>query len=220
MLRTTTPLQLSALLAGLTMSLSVAAEVAVPFSSSAYAESASAKGVVLVSANWGRKWKCGRFENAQLKSLSFDKAGSPKDGNDAKPDLVLEDNSILPAPSRFINYAYIVEPGEYMLSAFSVKAAQSVSNVGYFSGTRSDLIKDGRSKAGTFTVSAGEVVYVGHFFLDCAQEPIPWRFYPSDRGDFTQFLSGIKKEFEVIDVEKVKFRLFDTTTMGNPFTLP
>lgn len=218
-MRTTLP-RLFALLVGLSTSLSVAAEVAVPFSSSAYAENASAKGVVLISAKWGRKWKCGRFENAQLKNLSFDKAGSPKEGNDAKPDLVLEDNSILPASSRFVNYAYIVEPGEYMLSAFSVKAAQSVSNVGYFNAARSDLIKDGRSKAGTFTVSAGEVVYVGHFFLDCAQDPMPWRFYPSDRGDFTQFLSGIKKEFEAIDVEKVKFRLFDTTTMGNPFTLP
>jgi hypothetical protein len=218
-MRTALP-PLFAMLVGLSTSLSVAAEVAVPFSSSTYAESGSAKGVVLVSVNWGRKWKCGRFENAQLKNLSFDKADSLKEGIDAKPDLVLKDNSILPASSRFVNYAYIVEPGEYMLSAFSIKAGQSVSNVGYFNAVRSDLIKDGRSKAGTFTVSAGEVVYVGHFFLDCAQDPVPWRFYPSDRGDFTQFLSDIKKEFEAIDVEKVKFRLFDTTTMGNPFALP
>jgi hypothetical protein len=218
-MRRTVSLQLSTLIAGLTMSWAAAAEVAIPYSSSAYAEGAGAKGVVLISANWSRKWKCGRFENAQLKGLSFDKADSPKEGNDAKADIVLEDSSFFSAPPRFVNYAYIAEPGEYLLSAFSVKAAQSSSNVGYFNAARSDLVKGGKSKAGSFTVSAGEIVYVGHFFLDCAQDPMPWRYYPSDKGDFNQFLSGIKKEFEALDIDKVKFRLFDTTTMGSPFTL-
>ncbi|WP_428826205.1 hypothetical protein ACLIKD_18700 [Azonexus sp. IMCC34842] len=215
----TLSIQLSILIAGLMLSWTVAADVAVPYSSSAYAEGVGTKGVVLISANWSRKWKCGRFENAQLKGLSFDKAGSQKEGNDAKADIVLEDSSLFSAPPRFVNYAYIVEAGEYLLSAFSVKAAQSSSNVGYFNAARNDLIKDGKSKAGSFTVSAGEIVYVGHFFLDCAQDPMPWRYYPSDKGDFNQFLSGIKKEFDALDIEKVKFRLFDTTTMGSPFTL-
>jgi hypothetical protein len=218
-MRRTVSLRLSLLIAGLTMSWTVAAEVAIPYSPSAYAEGIGAKGVVLISANWSRKWKCGRFENAQLKGLSFDKAGSPKEGNEAKADIVLENSSLFSAPPRFVNYAYIAEPGEYLLSAFSVKAAQSSSNVGYFNAARNDLIKDGKSKAGSFSVSAGEIVYVGHFFLDCAQDPMPWRYYPSDKGDFNQFLSGIKKEFEALDIEKVKFRLFDTTTMGSPFTL-
>ena len=212
-------LRLSAFIVSLLLSSFAVAEAVIPFNSAAYTESANTKGVVLVSANWGRQWKCGRFENAQLKKLSFDKSSSGKEGNDAIPDLVLEDGSLLPASPRFINYAYLAEPGEYLLSAFSVKAAQSVSNVGYFKAARSDLIKDGKSKAGSFTVSAGEIVYIGHFSLDCAQDPIPWRYYPSDRGDFKQFLSGIKKEFDALDVEKVKFRLFDTSTMGQPFTL-
>lgn len=218
-MRRTVSFQLSILIAGLTMSWTVAADVAIPYSPSAYAEGIGTKGVVLISANWSRKWKCGRFENAQLRGLSFDKAGSQKEGNDAKGDIVLEDSSFFSAPPRFVNYAFIAEPGEYLLSAFSVKAAQSSSNVGYFNASRNDLIKDGKSKAGSFTVSAGETVYVGHFFLDCAQDPMPWRYYPSDKGDFNQFLSGIKKEFEALDIEKVKFRLFDTTTMGSPFTL-
>ncbi len=196
-----------------------ATEIARPFTSSAYAEASTTKGVVLVSANWGRKWKCGRYENAQLKSLSFDKSGVPKEGADTGADIVLEGSSFFADPPKFVNYAYIVEPGEYLLSAFSVKVAQSSSNIGYFNATRSDLIKDGKSKAGSFAVSAGEVIYIGHFFLDCAQDPMPWRYYPSDKGDFNQFLSGIKKEFDALDVEKVKFRLFETTTMGNPFEL-
>ncbi|HEY8096029.1 MAG TPA: hypothetical protein VIE65_08000 [Methylobacter sp.] len=197
-----------------------AAEFAIPFSSSAYKENSSIKGVVLISANWGRKWKCGRFDNAQLRSLSFDKVGNPKESDEDKADLIVEDGSFLPASLHFVNYAYIVEPGEYQMSGFSIKTAQSISDVGYFNGKRSNLIQDGKSKAGSFTVEPREIVYIGHFFLDCAKDPIPWRYYPSDRGDFNQFLSGIKKEFDAIEIEKVKFRLFDTTTMGNPFTLP
>ncbi|MCL4744479.1 MAG: hypothetical protein KJZ83_03590 [Burkholderiaceae bacterium] len=151
--------------------------------------------------------------------MSFDKSGSPRAGNDASADLVLEHASVLPAAARFVNYAYIVEPGEYLLSAYSVKVARSASDVGYLNAARSDLIVDGRSRAGSFSVSAGEVVYIGHFFLDCAQDPIPWRYYTSDRGDFARYLAGAKKAFESLDVGKVEFRLFDTTTMGNAFVL-
>ena len=196
-----------------------AGEAAAPFTAPAYAQLSGSRGVVLVSANWGPRWKCGKYENAQLASLSFDKSGSSRDGNDAKADLVLEHASVLPATARFVNYAYIVEPGEYLLSAYSVKVARSLSDVGYLKAARSDLIADGRSRAGSFSVSAGEIVYIGHFFLDCAQEPMPWRYHTSDRGDFTRYLAGVKKAFEPLDIEKVEFRLFDTTTMGNAFSL-
>lgn len=197
-----------------------AQQAAAPFTKSAYTEGSSTKGVVLVSTNWGRKWRCGKFENAQLRSLAFDKSDRPKNGNDAQPDLLLEDTSILPASPRFINHAFIVEPGEYLMSGFSVKAARSVSNVGYLTASRNDLLKDGKSKAGFFTVGPGEIVYIGHFFLDCEQDPMPWRYYPSDKSDFEKYLSDVRKEFGEFDVEKVKFRLFDTSTMGKPFTLP
>lgn len=197
-----------------------ASDPAAPFSGAAYAQSAASKGVVLVAARWARQWKCGRFDHAQLKSLSFDKAGSPKDGPDAKPDLLLEDSALLPSPARFINHAYIVEPGEYALSAFSVKVAKSASDVGYINASRSDLMRDGKSLAGSFSVAAGEVVYIGHFALDCMKDPIPWRYHPASKDDFNQYLKAVKVEFEAIDTDKVTFRLFDTTTLGQPFALP
>lgn len=195
-------------------------ELVTPFASETYVQSAGTKGVVLVSANWGRKWKCGAFDNAQLKSISFDRADSSKQGTDAKADLTLADASLLPAPSRFTNYAYIVEPGEYLVSGYSIKAAKSISDVGAFNATRTDLVKDGKSKAGSFSIAAGELVYIGHFFVDCYKEPIPWRFYPSSKDDFNQYLAGVKKEFEGLPVEKVKFRLLNTSTLGEPFSLP
>ena len=191
-----------------------------PFTVSAYAQEAESKGVVLVSVNWGRHWKCGRFQNAQLKSLSFDKANSSEASKDAKSDLILEDASLLPATTRFVNHAYIAEPGEYLLSAFSVEVAKSTSDVGFFNASRPDLLRNGKSSAGSFTIAAGEIVYIGHFFLDCAKDPMPWRYYPSSRSDFDQYLKGVKSQFEALDTSKVKFRLFNTTTLGEPFTLP
>lgn len=199
----------------------LAAESVSPFTASAYAQGAESKGVVVVSVNWGRQWKCGRFDNAQLKSLSFDKVGSSEASKDqAKADLVLEDKTLLPAPTRFVNLAYIAEPGEYQLSAFSVKVAKSTSDVGYSNASRADLLRNGKSSAGSFTVAPGEVVYIGHFFLDCAKDPMPWRYYPSSRDDFDQYLKRVKTDFEALDTSKAKFRLFNTTTLGEPFTLP
>ena len=79
----------------------VSAQDAVPFSLSAYEADAGKKGVVLVAANWARRWKCAPFENAQLRSLGFDRVGVPKESQSDKPDLVLEDSSWLPAKPEF-----------------------------------------------------------------------------------------------------------------------
>ena len=132
----------------------LAADTAVPFSRSSYDSVAKDKALVLVSANWARRWKCGAFENAQLKSLGFDRSGNQKAITD-KPDLLLEDGSWLPAKPGFVNFALIVEPGEYLLSSYKIKAAKSISDVGYFSGDRTTLVSDGKSRAGKFSVGAG-----------------------------------------------------------------
>ncbi|MDE2196174.1 MAG: hypothetical protein KGJ56_03175, partial [Gammaproteobacteria bacterium] len=31
-------------------------------------------GVLIIQINWGRAWKCGQFENAQLEALTFTKS--------------------------------------------------------------------------------------------------------------------------------------------------
>lgn len=197
----------------------VSAQEGVPFTLSAYEAAAGKKGVVLVSANWSRRWRCAAFENAQLQSLGFDRAGAPKPTPSDKPDISLEDSSWLPAKPGFVNIALLVEPGEYLLTAYKLKAVKSLSQVGFFSGDRASLVVDGKSKAGSFTVSAGEVVYIGHFALDCAQAPMPWRYYPEERQDFEKYLEKIQSEFPGLPTKDAKFRLFETSIMGNSFTL-
>ena len=196
---------------------SVAAE---PFTRATYEHVAEQKAVVLLAANWSRRWKCGAFENAQLQSFGFDREGLQKASAADKPDLLLEDGSWLPASASFVNFALIVEPGVYQFSAFKIKAAKSISQVGNFGGDRTTLLTDGKSKAGSFSVAAGEVVYIGHFALDCAQAPMPWRYYPEDKASFAKYLERMGKEFPGLPVERAKFRLFDTTVMGQPFELP
>lgn len=66
-----------------------AGDIAVPFSHAAYEAVATDKALILVSANWARHWKCGEFENAQLQSLGFDRAGSKKEETD-EPDILLD----------------------------------------------------------------------------------------------------------------------------------
>ena len=48
---------------------------------SQYSQDASSKGVVLLAANWNRSWNCGGFENAELRSIGFDRLAKrpPKD---------------------------------------------------------------------------------------------------------------------------------------------
>lgn len=89
-----------------------------------------------------------------------------------------------------MNFALVVEPAEYVLSSYKVKAAKSVSQVVYFGGGRTTLVENGKSQAGSFSARAGEVVYIGHFALDCAQAPMPWRYYPEDKRDFSKYLES------------------------------
>jgi len=198
--------------------LAAAADGAVPFSQAAYDAVAKDRAVVLVAANWNRRWGCGAYENAQLRGLGFDRAGAQKE-DPAKPDLLIEDGW-LPARKGFTTFALIVEPGEYLLSSYKVKVAKSVSEVGHVGGDRTTLLADGKSKAGSFSARAGEIVYIGHFSLDCAQVPIPWRYYPEDKAAFSKYLGQVAREYPGLPSEQAKFRLFDTTVMGNPYRLP
>ena len=177
-----------------------------------YEKSITSKGVVLVAANWGRQWKCGDFENAQLVKLEFTNLEN-------EANLQLETPSKLNVNPEFINYGYIVEPGTYALSAFSVKVAKSTSDVGYFSADKNKLIPDNTPKGGTFSVKAGEVAYIGHFFLDCYKEPIPWRYYPEGKEAFNAYVNSVKKQFTYLSDADISFSILDTTLFGNPYKL-
>lgn len=173
-------------------------------------------GVLIIQVNWGRAWKCGQFENAQLQALTFTK--SPVDT--PKPvSLDLETPSKLLVDNKFLPYAFIIQPGEYFLTAFDVKVARSVSDVAHIKGSKDTLIKDGKPVGGTFTVNPGEIVYVGHFGLDCGAEPFLWRNYIEGRDDFEKYIDGFREKFPFVKHVPVQYRLFSTQLFGNPYTL-
>jgi hypothetical protein len=176
---------------------------------------AGEKGIVMLDVYWGRAWRCGKFENAQLRKLVFEKAPLKQDA-EAGNQLTLENPSELAAPRNFVPYAFVLEPGEYHLTEFAVKFARSISDVGVHRADRAALVTDGRSQAGTFDVQAGEVVYIGNFAVDCYQDPIPWRYYTENK-DFAGHVAQYKKKYPPLEAADIRYRLFKTNLIGQPY---
>ena len=193
--------------------------VAQPILGSASTIGDGTKGVVLIAVRWDRRWNCGGFENANLRFIGFDKLPSTKSGDEARSDIVLDDAPRLLTKPIFDHYAFLVEPGEYGLSRIDIKVASSVRDIRIATAPRSKLLKDGQPRGGSFTVAAGETVFIGLFYLDCYQEPTLWRYYPEGRDEFNRYLETAKKTFPALDTEKVVFRLFQTTVFGQDYSL-
>ncbi len=191
--------------------------LAVELSDEAYSEQGKTKGTILLAANWGRQWKCGEYENAQLVKLGFTNLSNDKDKSSEQ--LILETPSKLLVKPEFLNYGFLVEPGTYAITEFSVKVAKSVSDVGYISADANKLLVNNEPKGGTFNIEAGEVVYIGHFFLDCYKEPIPWRYYPEGKEAFNSYVKSIKNEYPYLEKADIRFRILNTTIFGNPYEL-
>ena len=83
-----------------------------------------------------------------------------------------------------------------------------------------NAFEEGKPIGGTFTVKAGELVYIGHFGLDCYKEPTIWRYYPGGREGFAHYKQLIKAQYPFLDVEKMQFRLFKTAHLGRDYVLP
>ena len=185
---------------------------AVELNADTYANLKSTKGVVVVAVNWGRQWQCGDYENAQLVKLEF----LNSENNEA---LMLKTPSKLLVNPEFINYGYVVEPGTYAISAFSVKVAKSTADVGYIKADKNKLVPNGAPKGGTFDIKAGEVAYIGHFFIDCYKEPIPWRYYPEGKEAFNAYVDSIKKQYTFLQDADISFNILNTSIFGNPYEL-
>jgi hypothetical protein len=68
-------------------------------------------------------------------------------------------------------------------------------------------------------VNPGEIVYVGHFGLDCGAEPFLWRNYIQNREDFEGYVAGFREKYPFAKQVPVQYRLFSTQLFGNPFAL-
>lgn len=204
---------------GLWVSGASAAPRAVPLTDEDYLREGAAKGVVLLSVRWDRKWNCVGFENAQLRLLGFDLLPSARPPHDEEADLLLDDAPLLATKPRFDAYAFLVEPGQYGLSRLHIKVARSTSEVLIGKVGRDRLLKDGRPYGGTFTVGPGEVVYIGHFYIGCHREPTLWRYHIEDREGFDRYLREHKDKVPELDISRAKFRLFKSDYFGRDHEL-
>jgi len=177
------------------------------------------KGLVVVSAMWGRTWKCAQFENGQLRSFGFDRLPSQTTADDATADVIIEYSPYF-ADAAAKNYVLALDPGEYGLATFAIKVASSVTDVKTARVGRARLFEGGKPIGGTFSVKAGELVYIGHFGLDCYKEPTIWRYYPGGREGFDHYKQLIKKQYPFLDVDRMQFRLFKTSILGRDYVLP
>jgi hypothetical protein len=184
----------------------------------AYEKTKDTKGVVLISVNWSRGWNYCGFENVQLRRLAFERMPVSGTGDDSKADLELEGRGLTAMPG-FEHLALLVDPGEYALTGFLIRAAKSVDDTGELRGTRSQLFQDGKPVAGSFDVKAGEIVYVGHFAPECPEplRPTVWRYYTDGEDAFREHLESVRRKYGFLPVDRAVFRLFRTTTIGQPF---
>lgn len=181
-----------------------------------YLEHSSKKGVVLLAINWNRYWNCGGFENAELRSFGFDFMPKRYVDDEHTPDFVVNGTAGKPG---FMNYAFLLEPGEYAISYTSMKIAKSVSDVSIYTVARSHLFESGNPKGGSFEISAGEVVYIGHFGLDCTFRPMMWRYYAENKDSFLEFVASYKPHYPFLQLDEVQYRLFKTKEFGYDFHL-
>ena len=175
------------------------------------------RGAVIVQTNWGRQWPCAGFENAQLVSLAFTETAPPAGERPAV--LSLETPGLLRVDDRFLPNVFLVRPGTYALSAYEIKVARSVRDVGRLAAGSEDFARTGRSP-GRFRVGAGELVYIGSFGLDCAQEPIPWRYYLADASAFEEAVDAFHRRFPFTRDTPVRYRLFASDLFGQPPEFP
>lgn len=172
------------------------------------------KGVVLIATTGKRSWACGSYENAELRSIGFDLLSNPKI-KDSRPDLVINN-----AQQAYINSAYLLEAGTYMLSYIEIKVANSISDVRYLKLTRDELKNlYNQTQKETFTVKSGETVYIGHFGIDCTFEPTLWRYYIQDQKSFDDEIKEYKEYYPYLNLDNVSYRLFNTKQFGYDFTL-
>ena len=127
---------------------------------------------------------------------------------------------MLRADPEFQNYGFLIEPGTYALTEVEIKAARGIADVVSLVADRGTLMDEGMPLGGTLRVRPSEIVYVGNFFLDCADGPVIWRYYTEAGEDFEDHASEYKRKFHFLQEREIEYRLFETSVFGQPYELP
>lgn len=174
--------------------------------------------IVIMHINWGRKWSCGEYENAQIHKLSFQKLLSNGEPSD-EPAFEIETPSRLFVNDAFTQYTYLLESAKYAIVGYDIKVARSSTDVGHLVAKEDDLLDGGEALGGTFTAREDKVTYIGHFGVDCYQQPMPWRYHISGSDAFKAYVEDFRELYPFVKDIPVSFNLFSTETMGLTYTL-
>jgi hypothetical protein len=170
----------------------------------------------LLHIDWARKWGCIASENAQIQELEFTRMISDGSGGLKPTDLTLTFKNGLLTNNGFQGYALLLDPGIYALSGVELKK----ESVRRYKLGADQLIKEGKAVGGSFDVAAGEIVYIGHFAVDCGPEAMVWRFYINGRAAWERYLVDVHKQLPYTKDAPVAYRLFATESFGFPYSLP
>ncbi len=183
---------------------------------STYKQHQSEQALVLMTINWGAKWRCSNFDKAMLQTLQFERL------HDDAPDKALVFQRPVDADQHpeYIRYALLVDPGEYALSGTDLIVSKMGQKDDYLHTTKNQLIVADKSLGGTFMAQAGEPVYIGNFWVDCKYSPIVWRLYTEGQDSFNKHLQLFQQDYPFINLDNVQYRLFQTTQFGLEYQLP
>jgi hypothetical protein len=199
----------------LASALRVFADQLEPLSADRFRAGIPGKGIVLLSVNWGRRYGCPGMANAQLLRLAFTQM--PVTASSAT--LELKTPGKLLVNNTFLDVAYMLDPGKYAITEIKVLIAKTLNKVDEFS--VGGLMEHDNPVGGTFQVQPNEAVYIGSFGMDCTEQgAVPWRFYLKDRASFDEYVARFKKRYPFAAALPVRYRLFDSTEFGFPFSLP
>lgn len=180
-----------------------------------YKQQQATQALVLLTINWGTKWRCGGYDSTYLQEIRF----SRLNGSDA--DLLFKRDNHPQDKPDFVRYAVLVDPGEYALSATQLTVIQALGQkTDQLVTDRSRLIAGDQVLGGSFTADAGEQVYVGNFWIDCKYAPIVWRYYTEGQDSFTKHMALFAQDYPFVDPQKVQYRLFKTNQFGLDYQLP
>jgi hypothetical protein len=181
-----------------------------------YKQHRDQQALILMSINWGAKWRCANYDNALLQSLRFERLHmqSPAD------ELIFNRPVDADARPKFVSYALLVNPGEYALSGSDLLVRKMGEKEDQLRTARTALIVGDQSLGGTFTAQAGEQVYIGNFWIDCKYSPIAWRYYTEGQDSFNKHLSLFMQDYPFLELQNVQYRLFNTEQFGLPYQLP
>ena len=196
---------------------SATADDAVKLSKRNYQKYSDQRAVLLINVYWTRAWGCHDNNYAQLTNLTFRKIDSDSHWVKDGARIELKGGGLLSSVAK--DYQLMVPPGIYALAGYRMRLSREFLDTVVQNATEEHLTKGGVAIGGQFEVGAGEVVYVGDFYLDCTQEPILWRYYLTPTDGFRDYMDEMAKRHPYLDRDKVIFRLFQSDYFSQPIEI-